>query len=255
MKLQLKRPLVLFDIESTGVDPSKDRIVEIALIKVHPDGSEDSKTRRINPEMPIPPQSTAIHGITDEDVKDCPTFRAVARSLAEFIAGCDLAGYNSNKFDIPMLAEEFMRVGVPIDLTDTKFVDVQNIFHKKEQRTLGAAHIFYCGSEIENAHSALADIRATYNVLLAQLECYDDLQGDVEFLSDFSRMSRNVDLAGRIVLDDKDRAVFAFGKHKGRPVTEVLMAEPSYYNWMMNGDFPYNTKATLTRIRDANMLK
>lgn len=255
MQLKLQRPIIFFDIESTGVDPSKDRIVEIALIKVHPDGSEDSKTRRINPEMPIPPASTAIHGITDEDIKDSPTFRSVARSLADFIKGCDLAGYNSNKFDIPLLVEEFMRVDVPISLDGIKFVDVQNIFHKKEQRTLGAAHKFYCGSEIENAHSALADIRATYDVLLAQLDRYEDLENDVDFLSTFSQMTRNVDLAGRIIYNDKNIPVFNFGKHKGRSVCEVLLSEPSYYNWMINGDFPYNTKEVLTKIKNENKIR
>lgn len=253
MELKLKRPLIFFDIESTGVDPAKDHIVEISLIKVRPNGDEESKTRRINPGVHIPEASTAIHGITDDDVKDCPTFPQIAKSLAAFIKGCDLAGYNSNKFDIPILVEEFMRAGVEIDLSGKKFVDVQNIFHKMEQRTLAAAYKFYCGAEIENAHSAEADIRATYEVLKAQLDRYpDDLQNDVDFLADFSRMNRNLDFAGRIVLDDHDVPVFNFGKHKGRPVAEVFATEPSYYNWMLNGDFPLNTKQVLTRLRLEN---
>ncbi|MDE6500082.1 MAG: 3'-5' exonuclease [Rikenella sp.] len=250
MELKLKRPIIFFDIESTGVDPGKDHIVEISLIKVHPNGDEEVKTRRINPGVPIPAASTAIHGITDEDVKDCPTFAQIGRSLAEFIQGADLAGYNSNKFDIPILVEEFMRAGIEIDLHGKRFVDVQNIFHKMEQRTLAAAYKFYCGSEIENAHSAEADIRATYEVLKAQLDRYPDaLENDIEFLADFSRMSRNVDFAGRIALNDRDVPVFNFGKHKGRPVAEVFASEPSYYSWMMNGDFPMETKQVLTRLR------
>ncbi|MDE5943977.1 MAG: 3'-5' exonuclease [Rikenella sp.] len=250
MELKLKRPIIFFDIESTGVDPGKDHIVEISLIKVHPNGDEEVKTRRINPGVPIPAASTAIHGITDEDVKDCPTFAQIGRSLAEFIQGADLAGYNSNKFDIPILVEEFMRAGIEIDLHGKRFVDVQNIFHKMEQRTLAAAYKFYCGSEIENAHSAEADIRATYEVLKAQLDRYPDaLENDVEFLADFSRMSRNVDFAGRIALNEHDVPVFNFGKHKGRPVAEVFASEPSYYSWMMNGDFPRETKQVLTRLR------
>ncbi len=250
MELNLKRPIVFFDIESTGVEPARDHIVEISLIKVHPNGDEEVKTRRINPGVHIPEASTAIHGITDQDVADCPTFPQVANSLAEFIKCADLAGYNSNKFDIPMLVEEFMRAGVEIDLSGKRFVDVQNIFHKMEQRTLAAAHKFYCGTEIENAHSAEADIRATLAVLKAQLDRYpEELKNDVEFLADFSRMSRNVDFAGRIALNERDVPVFNFGKHKGRPVAEVLATEPSYYNWMMNGDFPMETKQVLTRLR------
>ena len=250
MELKLKRPIIFFDIESTGVDPAKDHIVEISLIKVHPNGDEESKTRRINPGVHIPEASTAIHGITDDDVRDCPTFPQIAKSLAAFLKGADLAGYNSNKFDIPILVEEFMRAGVEIDLGGRRFVDVQNIFHKMEQRTLAAAYKFYCGAEIENAHSAEADIRATYDVLKAQLDRYpDDLKNDVDFLAEFSQMNRNVDFAGRIVRDDNDVPVFNFGKHKGRPVAEVFAAEPSYYSWMLNGDFPLNTKQVITRLR------
>lgn len=246
--LQLERPLIFFDLETTGVDPATDRIVEMGFIKLHPDGTREAKERRINPERPIPPATTAIHGISDADVADCPTFRQVARSLYTWIEGCDLAGYNSNKFDVPMIVEEFLRAGVEIDLSEIRLVDVQNIFHKKEQRTLAAAYKFYCGKDIENAHSAAADIEATLDVLVAQLEKYDDLQGDVAFLSDYSKMNQNVDLAGRIVLREDGVELFNFGKHKGRPVVEVFRAEPSYYNWMIKGDFTLNTKQVITRI-------
>lgn len=248
MKLELKRPLVCFDLETTGVEPGKDRIVEMSFIKIMPDGEREIKTRRINPQMPIPAAATAIHHITDADVAAEPAFAQVARSLYSWIEGCDLAGYNSNKFDVPMLVEEFLRAGVEVDLTKIKLVDVQNIFHKKEQRTLAAAYKFYCGKEIENAHSAQADIEATYEVLLAQLELYDDLSGDIDFLSDFSRMNRNVDFAGRIILNDKDVEVFNFGKYKGRSVAEVFRMEPSYYDWMIKGDFTLDTKSVITRI-------
>ncbi len=249
MELKLNRPLIFFDIESTGVDTSRDRIVEISLIRIDPDGTETVKTRRINPEMPIPAEATAVHGIRNEDVADCPPFRNVAKSLAAFIEGCDLAGYNSNKFDVPMLVEEFLRAGVEVDFSGKRLIDVQNIFHKKEQRTLSAAMQFYCDREIENAHSAEADTRATYEVLKAQLDRYSDLENDVEALSAFSAMSRNVDFAGRVVLNDKGEPMFNFGKHKGRLVQEVFNADPSYYSWMMNGDFPLDTKQTITRIR------
>lgn len=249
MKLNLKRPIIFFDLETTGIDTSHDRIVEISLIKVAPDGTEEIKTRRINPEMAIPAAATAIHGISDDDVKDSPTFRQVARSLANFIAGCDFAGYNSNRFDVPLLVEEFLRADIDIDISKCKFVDVQNIFHKMEQRTLSAAYKFYCNSEIENAHSAEADIKATYQVLLAQLDRYPDLENNIESLAEFSRMSRNVDLAGRIVLNDKDIPVFNFGKHKGRSVVDVFRSEPSYYAWIINGDFPLHTKKVVTELR------
>lgn len=249
MQLNLKRPIIFFDLETTGVDAAKDRIIEISLIKIHPDSSREVKTRRINPEIPIPAVTTAIHGIRDEDVVDCPPFRNLARSLYAFIEGCDLAGYNSNKFDVPLLVEEFLRAGVEVDLSKTKFVDVQNIFHKMEQRTLSAAYKFYCNSEIENAHSAQADVEATYQVLLSQLDRYPELENDINFLAKFSTMTRNVDFAGRIILNDKDIPVFNFGKYKGRSVAEVFEMEPSYYGWMMNGDFSLNTKNVITQIR------
>ena len=236
MQLNLRNPLVFFDLETTGINIVKDRIVEISYVKVFPNGKEETKTRRINPGMPIPPESTAIHGITDEDVKDCPTFKEIAKSLATQIEGCDLAGYNSNRFDIPMLAEEFLRAGVDIDLNRRKFIDVQTIFHKMEQRTLSAAYKFYCNKSLENAHTAEADTLATYEVLKAQLDRYPDLKNDVAF-------------AGRMVYNDKGEEVINFGKYKGRLVTEILKSDPGYYSWIMNGDFPLNTKKMLTEIR------
>lgn len=250
MKLNLKNPAIIFDLETTGVDVAKDRIVELCIIKCYPNGDEDTKTRRINPGMPIPPESTAIHGISDADVADCPTFKEVAKSLAAFIEGCDIVGYNSIKFDVPMLVEEFLRAGVETDLRKRKHIDVQNIFHKLEQRTLAAAYKFYCQKDLTNAHTAEADTRATYEILEAQLDRYpNDLQNDVAFLAEFSTRSRNVDYAGRIVLNEKDEPVFNFGKHKGRKVSDVLQQEQGYYAWMMNGDFPLDTKRVLTELK------
>ena len=251
MRLNLKNPLVFFDLETTGIDITKDRIVEISYVKVFPNGKEESKTMRINPERPIPPESTAIHGITDDDVKDCPTFKAVAKTLAAQIEGCDLAGYNSNRFDIPLLAEEFLRADVNIDLNRRKFVDVQTIFHKMEQRTLSAAY----NKTLENAHTAAADTMATYEVLQAQLDRYPELQNDIAFLSDFSSYNNNVDFAGRMIYNDKKEEVFNFGKFKGRLVEDVLKNEPGYYAWMMNSDFPLNTKQKLTEIKLRNFNK
>lgn len=249
MQLNLKNPLVFFDLETTGIDIVKDRIIEISYVKVFPNGKEESKTMRINPGMPIPPASTAIHGITDDDVKDCPLFKNVAKQLAAQIEGCDLAGYNSNRFDIPLLAEEFLRAGVDIDLTRRKFIDVQTIFYKMEQRTLAAAYKFYCQKSLENAHTAAADTMATYEVLKAQLDRYPELKNDVAFLSEFSSFTNNVDFAGRMVYNDKNQEVFNFGKYKSRLVEEVLKQDPAYYSWMMNGDFPLNTKQKLTEIK------
>lgn len=250
MELNLKKPIIFFDLETTGVDAAKDRIVEISMIKVMPDGSEETKTRRLNPEMHIPEASSAIHHIYDEDVKDCPTFKAVAKSMQAYIEGCDLAGYNSNKFDVPVLVEEFLRAGIDIDLRKTRFIDVQNIFHKMEQRTLVAAYKFYCQKDLTEAHAAEADTRATYEVLKAQLDRYpDDLQNDMDFLSEFSTRTKDVDFAGRIIYNEEGVECFNFGKHKGRPVTQVFKEEPSYYAWMMNGDFPGYTKRVITAIR------
>ena len=250
MELQLKRPLVFFDIESTGLSPEKDRIVEISLIKVYPDGHEEVRTRRINPERHIPEESTAVHGITDDDVRDCPTFRQVAKSLASMIQGCDIAGYNSNRFDVPLLGEEFIRAGVEVDFSRCRFIDVQTIFHKMERRTLESAYKFYCKKDLTEAHSAEADTRATLEVLKAQLDRYpEDLQNDVEFLSSFTTQQRNLDLAGRFVYNEKDEVVINFGKHKGTPVAEVLKKEPGYYDWVMKADFSEDTKQHLTRLR------
>lgn len=249
MQLNLRNPLIFFDLETTGINIVKDRIVEISFLKVHPNGKEESKTRRINPEMPIPPESTAIHGITDEDVKDCPVFKEIAKSLATQIEGCDLAGYNSNRFDIPLLAEEFLRAGVDIDLGKRKFVDVQTIFHKMEQRTLSAAYKFYCSKSLENAHTAEADTMATYEVLKAQLDRYPDLKNDINFLSEYSSFTNNVDFAGRIIYNDKKQEVINFGKYKGELVETVLKNDPGYYSWIMNGDFPLNTKKVFTEIK------
>jgi len=249
MGLKLKKPIVFFDLETTGVNVAKDRIVEISILKLHPDGKKEVKTRRVNPQMPIPKESSEIHGIYDEDVKDEPTFKAMAKSLVKFIGNSDLAGYNSNKFDVPLLVEEFLRVDVDFDIENRSLVDVQNIFHKMEQRTLVAAYKFYCDKDLENAHSAEADNTATFEVLESQLERYDELENNVEFLSEFSRRTNNADLMGRIVFNDDGVEVFNFGKHKDKPVTEILEKQPSYYNWMMDGDFPLYTKKVLTAIK------
>lgn len=249
MKLSLRRPIIFFDIESTGLNPIKDRIVEISILKVHPNGKEECKTRRLNPECPIPPETTEIHGISDEDVKDCPTFKQIAKSLAKEFEGCDVAGYNSTRFDIPLLGEEFIRAGVDFDLGNYRFIDVQTIFHKMEKRTLEAAYRFYCNQELLHAHSAEADTRATYEVLMAQLDRYpEDLENDVEFLAAFSQQNRNVDLAGRIILNEQNEPVINFGKHKGRRVVEVLTKEVGYYGWILASDFPEDTKKHFTRI-------
>ncbi|GAA4084825.1 exonuclease domain-containing protein [Mucilaginibacter panaciglaebae] len=261
MKLNLKRPLAFFDIEATGINIGIDRIVEISVIKLHPDGSEEVKTWRVNPEMPIPVESSLIHGIYDEHIAGEPPFGALAPLIAEFLENSDLAGYNSNKFDIPMLMEEFMRVGVEFDLENRHFVDVQNIFHQMEQRTLKAAYQFYCQKEIINAHSAEADTRATMEVLLAQLERYENQEwedkkgnrsvpvvGHVEGLHKFTNLNRPVDFAGRMAYNDAGEEVFNFGKHKGKRVEDVFNIEPSYYSWMMQGDFPLYTKRKLDDI-------
>ena len=249
MQLNLANPLVFLDLETTGIHITKDRIVEISFLKIFPNGKEENKTRRINPEMPIPQEATAIHGITDEDVKDCPSFKTIAKSLAAQLEGCDLAGFNSNRFDIPLLAEEFLRTGVDIDLSKRKFVDVQTIYHKMEQRTLAAAYKFYCHKELDKAHSAEVDTKATYEVLQAQLDRYPDLKNDIKYLSEFSSYNNNVDFAGRMIYNDKGEEVINFGKYKGRLVTEVLTIDPGYYSWVMDGDFSLHTKKMLTEIR------
>jgi DNA polymerase-3 subunit epsilon len=261
MKLNLKRPLAFFDLEATGINIGIDRIVEISVIKLHPDGTEEVRTWRINPGMPIPIESSLIHGIYDEHIKDEPYFKDIATLVAEFIGNSDLAGYNSNKFDIPMLMEEFLRADVLFDLDNRHFVDVQNIFHQMEQRTLKAAYQFYCDRQIENAHSAEADTRATMEVLLAQVARYENMEwedkkgnrskpvvNDIEALHKFTNLSKPVDFAGRMVFNDAGQETFNFGKHKGKPVEDVLKIEPSYYSWMMQGDFPLYTKRKLEEI-------
>jgi len=249
MKLNLRNPLIFFDLETTGIDVANDRIVEISYFKVYPNGDEESKTMKINPTIPIPAKVTAIHGIRDEDVRDAPKFSEIAKSLALTFEGCDFAGYNSNKFDIPLLAEEFLRAGTDIDLKKRKFVDIQVIFHKKEQRTLGAAYKFYCNKNLDGAHSAEVDTRATYEILEAQLDRYPDLPNDVDELAKYSSHNRNVDFLGRIILDDDGKESFNFGKYKGQCVEDVLKKDPGYYGWMMNGQFPLHTKKVLTAIK------
>jgi len=249
MNLNLKNPLAFFDLETTGVNPVKDRIVEISIIKILPNGEEQTYTKRVNPTIPIPEQASAVHGIYDKDVADAPTFKEISKEVARFIEGCDLAGFNSNKFDIPLLAEEFLRADVDIDLKKRKFIDVQTIFHKMEQRTLSAAYKFYCNKDLDNAHSAEADTRATYEILKAQIERYDDLENDVDALSKFSTFNKNVDFAGRIVYDEQGREVINFGKHKGKLVEDVLKSDPGYYGWIMKSDFSLDTKRVLTQIK------
>lgn len=262
IKLNLTRPIAFFDLETTGVNVASDRIVEISILKISPDGTKEIKTKRINPTIPIPIQSSEIHGIYDADVANEPTFKGIAKSLSEFLKNCDLAGYNSNKFDIPILVEEFLRAEVDFDISKRKFVDVQNIFHQMEQRTLKAAYKFYCGKEIINAHSAQADIEATYEIFLAQLDKYEGVEfedrkgnktvpvkNDITALHEFTNMNKNADLAGRIIFNEKGIEVFNFGKHSGKSVEQVLKEEPSYYAWMMNGDFPLYTKKVLTDIK------
>ena len=261
MELNLKRPLAFFDLETTGVNVSSDRIVELSILKVSPGGLEETLTLKVNPERPIPAESSMFHGIYDEDVKDLPTFKEQAKQIADFIADSDLAGYNSNKFDVPMLMEEFLRAGVDFSLEGRAFVDVQNIFHQMEQRTLKAAYKFYCDQNLDNAHTAEADVRATYEVLKAQLTKYDGVDyedkhgqvskpvvNDVEALHNFTNLSKPVDFAGRLVYDEDGDATINFGKHKGRKVVEVFDVEPSYYAWMQNGDFPLYTKKVLENL-------
>lgn len=253
--LQLTKPLAFIDLETTGVNFATDRIVEIAIIKLMPDGSRQPKRRLINPQMPIPPATTEIHGITNEMVKDAPTFKQVANELKQFIDGCDLGGYNSNRFDIPLLMEEFLRAGIEMDLSRQKMVDVQHIFYSMEPRTLSAAYKFYCGKELTDAHSAEADINATIDVMEAQLKHYPQLGDSVESVLAVIGEEKIVDYARRIGLDDKGVEVFNFGKHKGRSVLEVFRAEPSYYDWIMKGDFPLHTKLKMTEILNRSLVK
>lgn len=250
MKLNLKAPIVFFDLETTGLDLVTDRIVELCYIRIEPNGNEEARSMRLDPEMHIAESASKVHGIYDDDVRDCPTFREVAPALAETFRGADLAGFNSNKFDIPMLAEEFMRAGSDIDLAQCRRIDVQNIYHKLERRTLVAAYKFYCNKDLENAHSALADTRATYEVLMAQLDKYpQELKNDIDFLAEYSSMSHDVDLAGRFVYDEHGNEIVNFGKYKGRSVKEVLLRDPGYYGWVMQSNFTLNTKQALTRLK------
>ncbi len=262
MKLNLNRPICFFDLETTGTNISTDRIVEIAITKVFPDGKEEVKCRKINPTIPIPLEASLVHGIYDEDVKEEPTFKQVAKGLYDFMKDCDLGGFNSNKFDVPLLLEEFHRVGIDFDISNINLVDVQNIFHQMEQRTLVAAYKFYCDKDLTDAHSAAADTNATYEVLKAMLDKYEkteftDKEGntsvpvvnDVPKLAEFSKRNNNVDLAGRFVYNKENMECFNFGKHKGKPVEQVLSEEPSYYAWMMNGEFSINTKKVLENIK------
>ena len=239
---------MFFDLETTGTNPSTDRIVEISLIKVMPDGREMEHSHRINPGIPIPASSTAIHHITDADVANEPKFSDIAAKLNKWLEGCDMAGYNSNKFDVPLLMEEFKRAGIPFDTSGRRFVDVQNIFYAMEPRTLVAAYRFYCGKDLEGAHSATCDTHATYEVLMSQLDRYEDLQNDVEKLSKIGQ-KRTIDLAGRIAEDENGNPVFNFGKYKGQKVEDVFKRDIGYYSWMMQGEFPQNTKDVITRLR------
>lgn len=246
-KLTLKRPIIFFDLETTGTDTAKDRIVELALVKLLPDGKRDQYTKRLNPGIPIPPEVTLIHGISDADVKDAPTFKQIAHNLYDWMRGCDLGGYNSSKFDIPVLAEEFLRVGLNVDFTERSMIDVQQIFFKMEARTLAAAYEFYCKKQLTNAHSAEADILATIEVLEAQLERYPDIGSDVSTLHKFTHTDEYVDYARRMIMKD-GHPVFNFGKYKGRKVEDVFNSEPQYYDWMMQADFSLHTKQKISEI-------
>jgi DNA polymerase-3 subunit epsilon len=250
MELKLHRPICFFDLETTGTDIGKDRIVEISILKIYPNGNKESRTWLVNPERPIPPHTTSFHGITDEKVANEPTFKQLSHQIYNMIKDSDLAGYNSDRFDIPLLAEEMLRAGLDFDMKNRVSVDVQTIFHKKEERTLSAAYKFYCGQILENAHSAEADTNATYEILKAQLDRYDDLENDMKQLSEFTTRKKAVDFAGFIVMDDACGAeVFTFGKFKGVKVEDVLEQEPGYYGWFQNADFPLYTKKVLTAIK------
>ncbi len=246
--INLSNPLAFIDLETTGINVSSDRIVEISILKIFPDNSQEIYTQRYNPTIPIPIGASKIHGIYDEHVKQSPTFRDEAQKLNSFLDTCDLGGYNSNKFDVPLLVEEFYRCGIEFNLTNRKLVDVQNIFHKMEQRNLGAAYKFYCGNDLNNAHSAEADIVATYEIFKAQLVRYSELKNDINFLHDFSSQNKNVDFAARIIMNENGKEIFNFGKHKGKLVEEVFKTDLGYYDWMMKGDFANNTKQVISKI-------
>ena len=250
MNLNLTKPIVFFDLETTGINIATDRIVEISILKVFPNGNKESKTWLVNPEIEIPRGATEVHGITNEKVVTEPTFKELAPKVNDMISGCDLAGFNSNRFDIPLLAEELMRAGYDFDMQNREAIDVQVIFHKKEQRTLGAGYQFYCGKELEGAHGAEADTNATYEILLAQVDKYDDIGNTVAALSAYSTHGKRADFAGFILMNDEDEEIFSFGKYKGRTVTEVLLENPGYFNWIQNADFPLYTKKVLKQIKD-----
>lgn len=254
MALQLTRPLVFIDLETTGINLATDRVIEIAIVKIYPDKTRQVKHKIVNPQMPIPQSASDIHGITDDKVKDAPTFKEVANELKQFIDNADLSGYNSNRFDIPLLMEEFLRAGITLDMTNRRMLDVQQIFHMMEKRTLGAAYKFYCEKELTDAHSAEADASATWEILEAQLTRYEHLGETLDTILQFTGEEKYVDFARRFVMDN-DVEVFNFGKHKGRAVTDVLKAEPQYYDWMMKGDFPLHTKQKLTEILNRTLLK
>lgn len=252
MKLNLSKPICFFDLETTGINISKDRIVEISILKVYPDGKEETKTWLVNPEIHIPAEVTAIHGISDEDVKDKPTFKQLAKEINNMIKDSDLGGFNSNRFDIPLLAEEMLRADLDFDMKNRVAIDVQAIFHKMEQRTLSAAYKFYCNKDLNNAHSAEADTIATYEVLKAQIEKYDKLENNTKFLAEFSSRKQFADFAGFISYNKKGEECFSFGKHKGKKVEDVLVEEPGYFGWLLNADFPLYTKKVLTAIKLRN---
>jgi DNA polymerase-3 subunit epsilon len=249
MQLQLTKPICFFDLETTGTNVAKDRIVEISILKVYPNGNKESRTWLVNPEMPISPESEAIHGISNEKVANEPTFKQLSKEIYKMIRDSDLAGFNSDRFDIPLLVEEMLRADIDFDMKNMVSVDVQTIFHKMEKRTLEAAYKFYCDKNLDDAHSAEADTMATYEVLLAQLKRYPELENNVKKLSEFTTRKQSLDFAGFIVLDEEERAIFSFGKHKGKTVEEVLEAEPGYFGWILNADFPLYTKKVLTQIK------
>ena len=255
MALQLARPIAFFDLETTGVNLSTDRIIEVAIIKILPDGTRQVKSKLLNPGIPIPPETTAIHGITDEMVKDAPSFKQCGNELKQFIENCDMGGYNSNRFDIPILMEEFLRAGMEVDLSACRMVDVQHIFYKMEPRTLTAAYKYYCDKELVDAHSAEADVNATIDVFMSQIERYPQMGKSLDSILAVIGEDKVVDYARRFIFDEKGVEVFNFGKHKGRPVVDVLKAEPQYYDWMIRGDFPLHTKQKLTEILNRTLLK
>lgn len=252
MELKLTKPIVFFDLETTGVNIAQDRIVEISILKVYPNGNKESKTWLVNPEIEIPEEAIAIHGITNERVVTEPTFKELAKEISQLIEGCDLAGFNSNRFDIPLLAEELLRCDIDFDMKNRVAVDVQVIYHKKEQRTLGAAYEFYCNKSLDNAHSAEADTIATYEILKAQLDQYEDLENDIKFLNEFSSHKKRADFAGFITFNDDEEEVFTFGKYKGQKVEDILEKDKGYYSWIQNADFPLYTKKVLTAIKLRN---